>query len=39
MLTNAVYHLTLACKGLLISDRCHVSFATLAEKNLVSVMT
>ena len=24
--------LTLACKGLLISDRCHVRFATLVEK-------
>ena len=24
--------LTLACKGLFISDRCHVRFATLADK-------
>ena len=24
--------LTLACKGLLISDRCHVCFATLVDK-------
>ena len=30
--------LTLACKGLMISDRCHVRFATLVKKNVVSVM-
>ena len=24
--------LTLACKGFLISDRCHVRFATLVDK-------
>ena len=24
--------LTLPCKGLLISDRCHVRFATLVDK-------
>ena len=24
--------LTLACKGLLINDRCHVHFATLVDK-------
>ena len=39
MLTHAAYHLTLPCKGLLISDRCHVRFATLVDKNVVSVMT
>ena len=33
MLTHAAYHfITLACKGLLISDRCHVHFATLVGK-------
>ena len=32
MLAHAAYHLNLACKGLLISDRCHVRFATLVEK-------
>ena len=31
--------LTLACKGLSISDRCHVRFATLVEKNVVSMIT
>ena len=33
MLTHAAIILTLACEGLLISDRCHVRFATLVEKN------
>ena len=32
MRTHAAYHSTLACKGLLISDRCHVRFATLVDK-------
>ena len=31
--------LTLACKGLLISDRRQVRFATLVKKNVVPVMT
>ena len=32
MLTHAAIILTLACKGLLIRDRCHVRFATLVVK-------
>ena len=32
MLTHAAYHLTIACKGFVISDRCHVRFATLVDK-------
>ena len=35
MLTHAVYHLNsrvALCKGLLISDMCHVRFATLVDK-------
>ena len=32
MLAHAAIILTLACEGLLISDRCHVRFATLVEK-------
>ena len=31
-LTHGAYNLTLACKGLLNSDRCHVRFATLVDK-------
>ena len=27
--------LTLACKGLLINDRCHVRFATLVDRNVL----
>ena len=34
MLTHSAYHFTLARKGLLISDRYHVRFATLVEKKL-----
>ena len=32
MLTHGAYHLTLPCKGLLISDRSQVRFATLVDK-------
>ena len=32
-----LFILTLACKGLLISDRCHVRFATLVEKKTCGV--
>ena len=32
MLTHAVYHFNSSCKGLLISDRCHVRFATSVDK-------
>ena len=32
MLSHAAYHLTLACKGLLISERCHMRFAPLVAK-------
>ena len=39
MLTHAAFHFNLARKGSLISDMCHVRFATLVEKNVVSVMT
>ena len=32
MLFMQLIILTLACKGLLFNDRCHVRFATLVEK-------
>ena len=31
MLTHAAYHFISDCIGFLISDRCHVRFATLVD--------